>query len=190
VSELRRRLEVLLERLSPRERLLLGGAAAVTVLLVVWLGASTLADRRAALRSQIVAGERELAEVTTLRDRFLRMRAESDAIRRTLAGGGADFSLFSHLEGVTRDVLSRDRIAAMNPSTRNVSDELQQEEVEMRLSGVSLRDLVTLLHRVEKTDLPVLVDRLQIKRRFDESYLFDATLVVARLRLLTPAPAS
>jgi hypothetical protein len=90
--------------------------------------------------------------------------------------------LFSHLEGVTRDTLSRDRVAAMNPSTRTVAEDLQEEDVEMRLSGVSLRDLVALLYRVEKSDLPLLVSRVQMKKRFDQPYVYDATLVVGRLR--------
>jgi type II secretory pathway component PulM len=184
VNDLRRRLEQLLERLSPRERLLLGAAGAVTVLLLCWLVASTLAERRQTVLAQIAASEHELAEMVTLRERFTRLRADSDAIRRMLASGGADFSLFSHLEGVAREVLSRERVAAMNPSTRNVNEELQEEDVEMRLSGVSLRELVSLLYRVEKSDLPLLVSRLQMKKRFDQPYVFDATLVVGRLRPL------
>jgi hypothetical protein len=188
VNDLRARIGVLLERLSPRERMLLGGAVVVTVLLALWFVGSTLAERRQTMVAQIGASERELREMAALRDRYLMLRAENDAIRRRLASGGADFSLFSHLEGVGRDVLSRDRIAAMNPSTRNVSEELQEEDVEMRLSGVSLRDVVALLYRVEKTDLPLLVSRLQMKKRFDQSGIFDATLIVGRLRLAS-APA-
>ncbi|MBI3769950.1 MAG: type II secretion system protein M [Deltaproteobacteria bacterium] len=188
MSELRRRLEQMLERLSPRERLLLGGAVTVTLLVLLWLVASTLGERRQLLGAQIAASERDLAEMVTLRDRYAHLRAERDAIQQRLAAGGMDFSLFSHLEGVSREALRPERIAAMNPSTRAVSDELQEEDVEMRLSAVSLRDVVTLLYRVEKTDLPLLVSRLQMKKRFDQPYVFDATLVVGRLRTTTAAP--
>jgi type II secretory pathway component PulM len=182
VSELRRRLDQLLERLSPRERVLLGAAGAAASFVLVWLVAGTLAERRATLVAQIAAAERDRAAVAALRDRTLRLRAENDAVRRKLAAVGADFSLFSHLEGVARETVSRERLAAMNPSTRTVAEGLQQEEVELRLAGVSLRDLVALLYRVEKRDLPVLVSRLQMKKRYDEPYRFDATLVVGRLR--------
>ncbi len=187
MSELRRRLEQMLERLAPRERLLLGGAATVTLLVLLWLVASTLGERRQILAAQIAASERDLADMATLRDRYVRLRAERDAIQRRLASGGADFSLFSHLESVSREALSPDRVAAMNPSTRAVSDELQEEDVEMRLSAVCWRGVVTLLHRVEKTDLPLLVSRLQMKKRFDQPYVFDATLVVGRLRATSAA---
>ena len=57
----------------------------------------------------------------------------------------------------------------------------------MRLSGVSLREVVALLYRVEKADLPLLVSRLQMKKRFDQPFVYDATLVIGRLR---PAAAS
>lgn len=182
MNDLRLRLELMLERLSPRERLLLGGATAVAALVLLWLVAATLGERRQLLTAQIAASERDVAEMATLRDRYARLRAERDAVQRRLVAGGAEFSLFSHLEGMTRDVLSPERVAAMNPSTRSVSDELQEEDVEMRLSAVSLRDVVSLLYRIEKNDLPILVSRLQMKKRYDQPHVFDATLVVGRLR--------
>jgi len=182
MNALRLRLALMLERLSPRERVLVGGAATVTVLLLLWLVATMIGDRRQTLQAQIAASERELKEMSSLRDRYLRLRAERDAVQRRLASGGTDFSLFSHLEGVSREALSPDRVAALNPSTRSVSDDLQEEDVEMRLSAVSLRDMVGLLYRVEKSDLPLLVSRLQMKKRYDQPYIFDATLVVGRLR--------
>ncbi len=188
MNELRRRLELMLERLSPRERLLVGGTLAVTTVIVLWLVASSLGERHQLLAAQIAASERDLAEIATLRDRYVRIRGERDAVQRRLAAGGADFSLFSHLESVSREALSPDRIAAMNPSTRSLADDLQEEDVEMRLSAVSLRDVVALLYRIEKTDLPLLVSRLQMKKRFDQPYVFDATVVVGRLRATGASP--
>jgi hypothetical protein len=182
VNELRRRLEQALERLAPRERALLGVAACVTAAIVVWLLATALADRRSALAAQIAASERDLTEVTALRDRYAQLRSENEQIQRALARSGADFSLFSRLEELARADVGRERIAAMNPSTRSLNEDLQWDDVEMRLSGVSLRELVTLLHGVEKGDPPLLVSRLQMKKRFDQPYVFDATVMVSRLR--------
>jgi hypothetical protein len=189
LGDLLQRLAALVERLSPRERILLGVGAAAGVVVLIWALAGALSEQRAALQAQIAASERDLAEMGRLRDRYVQLRTERDGVRRKLERGGADFSLFSHLEGVTRDVLSRERVAAMNPSTRTVGDDLQEDDVEMRLSGVSLREIVALLYRVEKTDLPLLVSRLQMKKRFDQPFVYDATLVVGRLRAgTTSAP--
>ena len=187
ITALLRRFAALIERLSPRERVLVGAGGAIGVVVLVWALAGVLAERRTTLQAQIAASERDVAEMARLRDHYLQLRAERDVVRRKLERGGADFSLFSHLEGVTRDVLSRDRVAAMNPSTRTVAEDLQEEDVEMRLSGVSLREVVALLYRVEKADLPLLVSRLQMKKRFDQPFVYDATLVIGRLR---PAAAS
>jgi hypothetical protein len=187
LADLVRRCAALIERLSPRERVLVGAGSALGMVVLVWMLAGVLAERRTTLQAQIAASEREVAELVRLRDRYLQLRGERDVVRRKLERGGADFSLFSHLEGVTRDVVSRERIAAMNPSTRTVAEDLQEEDVEMRLSGVSLRELVALLYRVEKTDLPLLMSRVQIKKRFDQPFVYDATLVVGHLR---PAGAS
>lgn len=182
LGDLLQRLAALVERLSPRERVLLGVGAAAGVLVVVWGLAGFLAERRTTLQAQIAASERDVGEMARLRDRYLQLRAERDIVRTKLDRGGTDFSLFSHLEGVTRDTLSRERVAAMNPSTRTVAEDLQEDDVEMRLSGVSLRELVGLLYRVEKSDLPLLVSRLQMKKRFDQPFVYDAVLVVGRLR--------
>jgi hypothetical protein len=182
LRDLVQRLAVLVERLSPRERVLLGVGAGAGLLVLIWVLAGTLAERRAALLAQIATSERDVTEMGRLRDRYLQLRGERDVVRRKLERGGADFSLFSHLEGVARDVVTRERIAAMNPSTRSVAEDLQEEDVEMRLSGVSLREIVALLYRVEKSDLPILVSRIQMKKRFDQPFVYDATLVVGRLR--------
>jgi hypothetical protein len=182
LGDLLQRMAALLERLSPRERILVGAGLASGVVVLIWVLAGVLAEQRTTLRAQIATSERELAEMGRLRDRYVQLRAERDVVRRKLERGGADFSLFSHLEGVTRDVLSRERVAAMNPSTRTVAEDLQEEDVEMRLSGVSLREVVGLLYRVEKTDLPLLVSRIQMKKRFDQPFVYDATLVIGRLR--------
>jgi len=189
LGDLLQRLATLVERLSPRERVLLGVGAAAGAVVLIWALAGALSEQRAALQAQIAASERDLAEMGRLRDRYAQLRTERDGVRRKLERGGADFSLFSHLEGVTRDVLNRERVAAMNPSTRTVGEDLQEDDVEMRLSGVSLREVVALLYRVEKTDLPLLVSRLQMKKRFDQPFVYDATLVVGRLRAgTTSAP--
>jgi type II secretory pathway component PulM len=185
VNALRLRVAALLERLSPRERALLGGAVLATLAIVIWLCAATLADRREALAAQIAAGRRDLERMVTLRDEVLRLRAENDAVQRRLASLGAEFSLFSHLEAVTRRTLSRERITAMNPSTRPLTDGMQEESVAIRLSGVSLRELVSLLYEIEKGEAPLLVGQLRVKKRYDESQIFDVTLDVVRLRTAT-----
>ena len=120
LGDLLQRLVALVERLSPRERVLVGVGAAAGAIVLIWALAGALSEQRAALQAQIAASERDLAEMGRLRDRYLQLRAERDGVRRKLDRGGADFSLFAHLEGVTRDVLSRERVAAMNPSTRTV----------------------------------------------------------------------
>lgn len=189
LADLIRRCAALIERLSPRERVLVGVGSAIGVVVLVWLLAGALAERRTTLQAQIASSERDAAEMVRLRDRYLQLQGERDAVRRKLDRGGADFSLFSHLEGVAREVVSRERIAAMNPSTRTVAEDLQEDDVEMRLSGVSLRELVALLYRVEKTDLPLLMSRVQLKKRFDQPFVYDATLVVGRLRPVVASSA-
>ena len=173
MNELRLRLTEMLERLAPRERVMLGAAVFATAAVVLWLVATGMTERRQALAAQIVASRRNLDRMVVVRDDVLRLRAENQAVQQRLATLGPNFSLFSHLEGVTRRTLDRKHVSAMNPSTRTLSDGLEEESVEIRLSGVSLRALIGLLYELEKGDAPLLVSRLRVKKRFDDTRITD-----------------
>lgn len=170
-------------RLAPRERLLLG-VALLSVTLIslynfVW---DPLQTNRELLARRIAVKEKELAEIQKQRDIYL------DLLRRLEASqplGEPKPSLFAYLDNTIAQAVGRERISSMNPTDKNVgTDEakLVEKLVEIRLTQISLPQLVDLLYRVEKGDPPLRFSRLQVKKRPGDIYNFDVTATVSFLK--------
>lgn len=171
-----------LEGLEPRERMMLATAAAITLALVAWLGVwDPLTARLERLDRRIAAARRDRTEIARLLAKHARLSRELAELERR-AGSEGGTSLFAQLELMTVPLVGRERIQAMNPSTHPVGERFQEESVDLRLSGVTMADLVRLLYDVEDGRPPMSVSRLGFKRQYKDPALLDVTLVVSRLR--------
>jgi type II secretory pathway component PulM len=169
-------------RLAPRERLLLGAALISMVVIsmysFVWeplTSGREMLDRRVKLR------ERELSEVQRQRDTYLQVVRQIEANKGAISEGDPNFNLLAYLQTTIAQAVSRDHVASMNPSTKNRGNEYQEQLVEIKLTQVSLPQLVDLLYRVEKGDHPLRFSRLQIKKRYNDVRNFDVTAMVSLL---------
>ncbi|HVN87848.1 MAG TPA: type II secretion system protein GspM [Candidatus Binatia bacterium] len=178
------------QRLSPRERLLLVLAVGSVVLISLYSFVfDPLVSGREALQKRIVAREKDLAEIQVQRVRYLEMLRQIEANQAVLVRTEPNFSLFAHLQNAVTQVLSREHIASMNPTDKNLSDEYQEQSVEIKLTAVTLQQLVDVMYRIEKGDVGLRISRLQVKKRYNDPQNFDIT---ANVSLLKPrnAPAS
>jgi len=183
VAPLRSRATETLGRLAPRERALVLGAGGVTLLLILWLGVvEPLVDSLAGLDRDVLRGREDASSVGGLVARYRTLRAEVDQLERGATSDQSGASLFAQLEAISVPIAGRERIIAMNPSTRAIGNELQQELVEMRIEGITVRALVSLLHAIENREPPIAVERIAVKRQYKDQTKVDATVVVARLR--------
>lgn len=183
VSPLRSRATEALGRMAPRERVLVLGAGAVTLVLLLWLGViEPLGETLTRLERDVARGREDAASIGELVVRYRTLRAEVDRLERGAAADQGGASLFAQLEAIAVPVAGRERIVAMNPSTRAVGNELQQELVELRIEGITMRALVSLLYAIENREPPIAVERVAVKRQYKDQSRIDATVVVARLR--------
>lgn len=165
-------------RLSPREQRLiavLGVVASAGLAYVFAIEPAVLG--RARLERRIEALSRDLGEMQQLTGRIERLESElgkNDSRKRAAA---SDFSLFSFMDKATTATVNPDAVAAMNPSRRQVRDGLLESAVELRLSTVTLQEVVGLLRKVEQAAQPVYVKRVELKRRYDDHTRFDAVIV-------------
>lgn len=181
-----------LERLAPRERLLVIAAGVTTVLLVlyafVW---EPLQQERESVALGITRAERSLDEIQKLRTAYFETRHRIAANEAALTRGDDKFNLFSYVQGTVRDAVSADRIASMNPSTREVGTNFLEERVEIKLTQVGLPSITEFVYRIEKGTSPLRFSRLQIKKRRDDPYTFDVTATVSLLKAAgAAAPAA
>ena len=170
-------------QLETRERRLVVGGAIAALCVVVWLGVvEPIGEALERLDRGIQAARRDAAVVGGLAARYKRLQAQASGLERASADESGNTSVFAQLESIAVPIAGRERIAAMNPSTRSVGERLTEESVELRLEGVPMRSLVSLLHAIEQRDRPLALVRVSFKRQYKNPELVDATLVVARLR--------
>jgi type II secretory pathway component PulM len=176
VTALIERLRATFARLNPRERLLVGmlaGLAGAAGAFVFVLEPALAARERNIQR--IDALTRDLPVMETLARRIQRFEARSGAASGSQPS--ADFSLFAFIDKAASASLTRETIASMSPSRRALRDGQEESVVELKVNGASLAEIVAFLQRVEKSEQPIYVKRLEIKRRYDDKTRFDATVI-------------
>ncbi|HUI25150.1 MAG TPA: type II secretion system protein GspM [Candidatus Kryptonia bacterium] len=186
------------QRLSPRERLLLVLAVGSVLLISLYsFVLDPLVGGREMLQRRIVAREKDLAEIQVQRTRYLEMLRQLEASQAVLVRTESGFSLFAYLQNAVAQVVSREHIASMNPTEKNLSDEYQQQSVEIKLTAVSLQQLVDAMYRIEKGDVTLHIARLQVKKRYNDPRSFDITATISLLKPrgapaagAAPAPAA
>ncbi len=141
------------------------GAAAVLAFLLLRLVFLPLADKRESLRAFIEAGERDLAELRALVREYKAMRPETDGD----AAAGENFNLFSLLERTAGECGMIDKLDYMRPGSTDLDASRKEDWVEVKLSRVTLRELVEYLYRIRSPGTGIYVKRLSARK--DGDYL-------------------
>ena len=161
-------------RLSPREQRFVGAAAAVVGgTLLYLLVVDPVWEAHDRVRARVAAKERELAEVITLSRTYRLLRQE---VEKKQPAAGAGISPVAFLESLTSGTVGRDKVTGISPSGHESRGGTDQETVELTLSGVSLRELVELLYKIDTASVPLRVVRLSVKKRYKDPYTFDVSL--------------
>jgi hypothetical protein len=130
------------------------------------------------LRTRVVAKERELSEVAALSRAYRALRQEVNKVRPVT---GTITSPVAFLENLASGTVGRDKVAAINPAGRETRAGADQEMLELSLTGVSLRELVELLYKIDTASTPLRTTRLSIKKRYKDPYTFDVALTTAAI---------
>jgi len=169
----------LLARLSPRERQFVAVATvSLGVMLLYVFVIDPLWEMHARLRARVGAKEQELNEVTTLHFTYESLRREVEKAR---PASGTRISPFAFLEGLATSTLGRDKLAAINPVGHESRDGMDQETIELKLSGVSLQEVVELLYKIDTAGATLRCTNLSIKKRYKDPYTFDVALTAIAL---------
>jgi hypothetical protein len=173
-------------RLSSRERTLVGLAAGAVVVIVVYTMIwQPIEDDRIQLARRIQVKQRELVEMQQMRDTYLDLRNQFELRQKIIEKADPRFSLFPHIEATVSQVLGgREKIVSMNPQNKDLSGVYREESVELKLNGVSLKELVDLMYQIEKGVQPLRLTRLQVKKRPREPQAFDVIATVSMLKSL------
>ncbi len=92
----------------------------------------------------------------------------------------AQFTLFSFLEQTADKTNVRKYISSMRQSSRSLSEEGNEESVEIRLEKMPLRQLVSFLYQVENTPQGVFVKTLTLRPNSTEGMNGELTVSVPK----------
>lgn len=175
------------QRLSGRERLLVGlaGGALLVVALytLVW---EPLEEGRLTLSRRIQIKKTELAEMQHMRETYLDLLNQFELRQKIIEKADPKFSLFPHIEATVGQVVGREKITSMNPQNKDLAGAYREESVELKLTAVTLEQLTDLMYRIEKSPQPLRLTRMQVKKRPREPQTFDIVATVSMLRALAP----
>ena len=159
-----------------------GALAVIVVYTLIW---QPIEDQRVQLAKRIQTKKNDLAEMLRMRDTYLDLLTQFELRQKIIEKADPKFSLFPHIEATVSQVLGgREKIASMNPQNKDLSGAYREESVELKLTAVSLQQLVDLLYHIEKSDQPLRLTRLQVKKRAREPQTFDVTATVSMLKSL------
>ena len=168
---------------SKREKLMVCAAAALLLgTAIIYFAVLPFLDKREALQRGIRQKERDLKEMIALSAEFRAMDGSSSNLREILKRRPPGFTLFSFLESAAREAGVKDRITYMKPSLTAGSGPYQESQVEMKLAGVTLKELVAYLHIAESPRNLVSVLRLSIRESGTQAGLLDAVAQFSTLR--------
>jgi len=174
-----RMVSTLLARLSLREQRFVGAAALVLGgTLLYLLVVDPLWEAHDRLRARVAAKERELGEVIALSRTYSVLRQE---VERSRPAASTTVSPVAFLESLTSGTVGRDKVSGINPAGHETHAGADQETVELTLSGVSLRELVELLYKIDTASVPLRTVHLAIKKRYKDPYTFDVSLATVAI---------
>jgi hypothetical protein len=176
------------QRLSSRERLLVGLAGgALLVIALYTLLWEPLEEGRLALARRITVKNAELQEMQHMREVYLDLLNQFELRQKIIERADPKFSLFPHIEATVGQVVGREKITSMNPQNKELGGGAYREEsVEIKLTGITLEQLTDLMYKIEKSPQPLRFTRMQVKKRVREPSTFDLTATVSMLRAQAP----
>ncbi|MBI5504895.1 MAG: type II secretion system protein M [Deltaproteobacteria bacterium] len=169
----------LLARLSPREQRLVSVFTALLALTLLWTGlVSPLLAGRGRIAAEIKGLENDLAALGDLGRKIHAAEGNLAGADRS-ADAEKGFSLLAFVDKAATASLRRESVASMSPGRRPLDGGREESTVELKLSAVTLPEIVALLRDVEGGKSPVYVKHLSIKKRYEDASQFDVTLVTA-----------
>ena len=98
-----------------------------------------------------------------------------------MIAGGRDFSLFSVVQKTLSKSVGREKITSITPGDRVVTGGFKQYTVDVKLSGISLVQVVDTLYGVQTLTVPVTVSNFQLHEHGQDTHSFDVDLTCSAL---------
>jgi type II secretory pathway component PulM len=138
-----------------------GGLVLAAILHLVIISPSL--KKRDDLDRSVARARIQLEELRLLEREYDQILDETRKIQQRMRERSRDFALFSFLDQTANRLDLKNNLTSMKPSRRTLDQNLAEDLVEMRLEGISLKNLVTYLYEIEKTGAAVAIANIRIQ---------------------------
>ncbi len=166
-------------QLAKREKHLVSFAGGVLFLLIVFhFLINPFFEKKDFMRREVSRQQADLDEIIQLSAKYKALKKGDHGIHKILENRKKSFTLFSFLEQEAAKSDIKDRIKYMKPSTSQGTGQYKESVVEMKLEGITLKQLVSYLYRIESQENAIGLKRASIKENKKEPGYIDVVLNV------------
>jgi type II secretory pathway component PulM len=168
-------------RESREKRLIQILGAVVAVLLAYNIVYMSAVDISEGLHDRVARRRMELLQVRSMMRTWTQLGAEMAAAEKRTIPKSGDFSLFSVVEQSLTKSIGHEKIASITPADKPVPGGYTQYTIDLKLSGLSLAQIVDALYDVQTQSVPVTVSNLHVRQRTPDTHSYDVDMTCAAL---------
>ena len=168
-------------KLAKREKYLVyGTACAITIFLLFEFLIFPVFEKKERFQRGIREKEIALKEILTLSADYQAYQNSTKVIKEILNNRKKGFTLFSYLEGAAGKAGVKDHIKYMKPNVSKGigSNSYKESTVEIKLEGVTLKQLIGFLYRIESPENIISIKRISIKKNKQKTGYLDTIMQV------------
>ncbi len=166
-------------RLARREKYLVSLAGCAIALLILFhFIILPFFERREHLKKEVKQKGVALEEVIMMSAEYKAHKKSFQGLQKILAKREKGVTLFSFLEKAAGKAEVKGHIKYMKPSVSQGTGKYKESMVEMKLEGITLKQLVGYLYRIESPENVISIKRVSIKENKKEAGYLDAVLQV------------
>lgn len=168
------------KKLTRREKYsIFAASGAICLFILIQFIVFPSVDKRKRLKRTIQVKTQVLEEMITLKSEYDAIKKRNDLSKVRFKEREKNFTLFSFLDNLSGKAGIKDNITYMKPSTSaQKNSPYKTSQVEMKLQGLTLRQLTTYLHMVEVSKNMVYIKKLSILKTGKPKGFIDAVLQV------------
>ncbi len=169
-------------KLAKREKYLVILTGAVIFLIIVFeFLISPFLEAKVKLKNGVKEKEAALEEMFLMRAEYNALKNTSQDLQDIIARRRESVTLFSFLEKQAGQADIKGNISYMKPSVSQGTGPYKESMVEMKLIGITLKQLADFLYCIESPQDVISVKRISIKENTKESGYLDVILQVLTL---------
>lgn len=169
--------------LQPKQQLIALIAAGFTLLLVIILPVSLAGSKLGSLEEEISSGKEKMNDVAREIGEYNKQKAKLNAVE-SLLKSGFDTSLSTTIENIAAQSGVKENMDSLKERPLVPSDLFDEAGVDVRLSRVTLSQVIDFLHKVESEKGRILrVKQFQAKPRYDNRKLLDVNMQVSTFKM-------